>query len=91
VRAIGPAELDNLRAGAPLVFLELLLAASKALGFFIRRFISLGLNRVWLRSGTVAYNQARAAALCDRCAASCAGACTVSRARAAAARAGGGC
>lgn len=35
----------------------LLVTAAVALGPVIRRFISLGLNRVWLESGDVAYNQ----------------------------------
>lgn len=39
------------------VQVTLLLTAAVALGPVIRRFISLGLNRVWLESGDVAYNQ----------------------------------
>lgn len=39
------------------VVLPLLLAAGAAMGPVIRRFISLGLNRVWLSSGDVAYRQ----------------------------------
>ena len=37
--------------------LQLLLAAATAMGPLIRRFIFLGLNRVWLKSGDVAYRQ----------------------------------
>lgn len=36
-------------------FVELLLACARALGPVIRRFISLGLNRVWLDAGNAAY------------------------------------
>ncbi len=36
-------------------FVDLLLLAARALGPVIRRFISLGLNRVWLKAGDVAY------------------------------------
>jgi len=39
------------------VVLPLLLAAARAMGPLIRRFIGLGLNRVWLNSGDVAYQQ----------------------------------
>ena len=41
----------------PLPRPQLLLAAATAMGPLIRRFISLGLNRVWLKSGDVAYRQ----------------------------------
>eukprot|EP00983_Pelagomonas_calceolata_P087878 1157065-Pelagomonas_calceolata.AAC.1 len=40
-----------------LVFLNTPIAAAKAMGPLIRRFIGLGLNRVWLNSGDVAYRQ----------------------------------
>ena len=36
-------------------FIELLLAAGRALGPIIRQFFSLGLNRVWLNAGDTAY------------------------------------
>lgn len=36
-------------------FVDLLLLAARALGPVIRRFISLGLNRVWLKAGDTAY------------------------------------
>lgn len=36
-------------------FVELLLLAARVLGPVIRRFISLGLNRVWLKAGDPAY------------------------------------
>lgn len=39
-------------------FLELLLLAARSLGPVIRRFISLGLNRVWLKAGDPAYRYA---------------------------------
>ena len=38
--------------------MDLLLLAARALGPVIRRFISLGLNRVWLKAGDVAYKYA---------------------------------
>ena len=41
----------------PELLLQLLLSASQALGPVIRRFISLGLNRVWLKSGDTPYRQ----------------------------------
>lgn len=43
-------------ATAPLV-VDILLAASRALGPLIRRFVGMGLSRVWLRSGDVIYRQ----------------------------------
>ena len=43
------------------LFLELLLAAGKAMGPVIRRFFSLGLNRVWLNAGDTAYRYAASA------------------------------
>jgi len=39
------------------LLLPLLLATARAMGPLIRRFISLGLNRVWLKSGELAYAQ----------------------------------
>ncbi len=44
-------------------FLELLLLSARALGPVIRRFISLGLNRVWLKAGDTAYRCAIAVKL----------------------------
>ena len=41
-------------------FIELLLAAGRALGPIIRQFFSLGLNRVWLNAGDTAYKYASA-------------------------------
>ena len=38
-------------------FVDLLLLAGRALGPIIRRFISLGLNRVWTRAGNTVYRQ----------------------------------
>ena len=42
----------------PRSFIELLLAAGRALGPIIRQFFSLGLNRVWLNAGDTAYKYA---------------------------------
>ncbi len=39
------------------VFVDLLLLAGRALGPIIRRFISLGLNRVWTKAGDTVYRQ----------------------------------
>ena len=50
-------ELDRLAMAVPWLLVQLLVAAARALGPIIRRFISLGLNRVWLKSGDVAYRQ----------------------------------
>ena len=44
-----------LQAHHPRPFIELLLAAGRALGPIIRQFFSLGLNRVWLNAGDTAY------------------------------------
>lgn len=52
-------ELDRLAVAEPSLAVALLVAGGRALGPIIRRFISLGLNRVWLKSGDVAYRQAR--------------------------------
>ncbi|GLI63067.1 hypothetical protein VaNZ11_005969, partial [Volvox africanus] len=49
--------LEALVVDSPDVLIRLLVAASAALGPVVRRFISLGLNRVWLESGDVAYRQ----------------------------------
>ncbi|GIL77851.1 hypothetical protein Vretifemale_7327, partial [Volvox reticuliferus] len=49
--------LEALVVESPDVLIRLLVAASAALGPVVRRFISLGLNRVWLESGDVAYRQ----------------------------------
>lgn len=50
-------ELERLIFAAPALLVQLLVAGGRALGPIIRRFISLGLNRVWLKSGDVAYRQ----------------------------------
>ncbi|KAA6424228.1 MAG: patatin-like phospholipase domain-containing 7, partial [Trebouxia sp. A1-2] len=55
--AFGPHELEKLLAVNPTAFIELLLAAGRALGPIIRQFFSLGLNRVWLNAGDTAYKQ----------------------------------
>ena len=43
------------------VFVDLLLLAGRALGPIIRRFISLGLNRVWTKAGDTVYRQGESA------------------------------
>jgi CRP-like cAMP-binding protein len=52
-------QLEDLatHASAGPALVSLLLLASRSLGPVIRRFISLGFNRVWLKSGDVAYHQ----------------------------------
>ncbi|KAK9814559.1 hypothetical protein WJX72_007850 [[Myrmecia] bisecta] len=55
--AFGAHELEALLGASSESFVELLLTAACALGPIIRRFISLGLNRVWLNSGNLAYRQ----------------------------------
>ncbi|DBB17173.1 TPA: hypothetical protein ACH3X3_014241 [Trebouxia sp. C0006] len=55
--AFGPHELEKLLAVNSTAFIELLLAAGRALGPIIRQFFSLGLNRVWLNAGDTAYKQ----------------------------------
>lgn len=61
VLAVGAGELQNLLEVSQAAYLDLLLMAAKALGYCIRRFVSLGLNRVWIRSGDVVYQQGVAA------------------------------
>jgi CRP-like cAMP-binding protein len=61
VLAIGEKELENILASSPGAYLDVLFAASKSLGYIIRRFVSLGLNRVWTRSGDIIYQQGMAA------------------------------
>lgn len=46
------------------IAVELLLAAARAMAPVIRRFISLGLNRVWLDAGDTVYQCALSACLC---------------------------
>lgn len=55
--AIGAGELQNILETSQAAYLDILFAGSKALGYCIRRFVSLGLNRVWTRSGDVVYQQ----------------------------------
>ena len=55
VLAIGAAELASLRAHAPEAYVAVLLASTCSLSRLLRQFISLGLNRVWLRAGESAY------------------------------------
>ena len=47
--------LGDVQAVSSATFVELLLAAARALCPVIRRFVSLGLNRVWLHAGDCAY------------------------------------
>ena len=55
VLRVGAAELDALRVHEPRAYVAVLLAATTSLSLLLRQFISLGLNRVWLRSGESAY------------------------------------
>jgi len=57
VYSVGAAELDRLHERAPEAYVATLLAASCSLSHLLRRFISLGLNRVWLSAGEAAYVQ----------------------------------
>jgi CRP-like cAMP-binding protein len=57
VLAICMHELQNILKRSQSAYLDILFAGSKALAYYIRRFVSLGLNRVWLRAGDVAYKQ----------------------------------
>lgn len=61
--AFGPAEMEALLVRDGGAAVELLLAAAAAMAPVIRRFISLGLNRVWLTAGDTVYRQVRAARL----------------------------
>lgn len=45
----------GVQVAAPQRFVALLLAAGQSLAPLIRRFVSLGLNRVWLHSGDAIY------------------------------------
>jgi len=55
VLAIGATELAALRLRAPEAYVAVLLASTCSLSRLLRQFISLGLNRVWLRAGESAY------------------------------------
>jgi lysophospholipid hydrolase len=55
VLAIGATELAALRSRAPEAYVAVLLASTCSLSRLLRQFISLGLNRVWLRAGESAY------------------------------------
>jgi lysophospholipid hydrolase len=55
--AFGPDELETLLHAAPDAFVALLLVAASALAPIIRRFIGLGLNRVWLSAGDAAFER----------------------------------
>ena len=54
-RSVGHAVICGVQAISSAAFVELLLAAARALCPVIRRFLSLGLNRVWLNAGQTAY------------------------------------
>jgi hypothetical protein len=45
----------NVQVAYPGLYVDILLAAGQALAPLIRRFISLGLNRMWLHSGDTIY------------------------------------
>lgn len=47
--------LTSAQVAAPQQFVALLLAAGQSLAPLIRRFVSLGLNRVWLHSGDAVF------------------------------------
>ena len=55
VLVIGARELAALRVAAPEAYIAVLLASTCSLSRLLRQFISLGLNRVWLRAGESAY------------------------------------
>jgi lysophospholipid hydrolase len=57
VLAIGTEELEALLNANTPAFVALLLAAAGSLSPVIRRFIALGLNRVWLASGDAAFTR----------------------------------
>lgn len=57
VLAICAHELQNTLERSASAYLDLLFAGSRALAYYIRKFVSLGLNRVWLQPGDVAYRQ----------------------------------
>ena len=57
VYSIGARELAALKERSPEAFIATVLAASCSLSPLLRRFISLGLNRVWLSAGEAAYFQ----------------------------------
>ena len=57
VYSIGARELAALKERSPEAFIATVLAASCSLSPLLRRFISLGLNRVWLSAGEAAYLQ----------------------------------
>lgn len=49
----------NVQVAYPGLYIDILLAAGQALAPLIRRFISLGLNRMWLHSGDTIYRFAQ--------------------------------
>ena len=55
--AIGVVELEKLRVTSKKAFISLLVTASRAMGPLIRKFISLGLNRVWLHAHDIPFRQ----------------------------------
>lgn len=60
--ALGNPQLESLLVAYPGLYVEILRAAGLALAPLIRRFISLGLNRMWLHSGDTIYRQGDPAA-----------------------------
>jgi lysophospholipid hydrolase len=57
VVAIGVVELEKLRITSTKAFVSLLVTAARAMGPLIRKFISLGLNRVWLHAHDIPFRQ----------------------------------
>ena len=55
--AIGVVELEKLRITSTKAFISLLVTAARSMGPLIRKFISLGLNRVWLHAHDIAFRQ----------------------------------
>jgi len=55
--AVGVVELEKLRITSTKAFISLLVTAAKAMGPMIRKFISLGLNRVWLHAHDIPFRQ----------------------------------
>ena len=61
VLVVGAKELAALRTNEPEAYVAVLLASTCSLSRLLRQFISLGLNRVWLRAGESAYVAGEAA------------------------------
>eukprot|EP00898_Chlorokybus_atmophyticus_P004975 jgi/Chlat1/5479/Chrsp36S05433 len=54
-------DLERLQERAPQLFLQIMLLAARSLAALIRRFITLGLNRVWHHSGETVYEKGQPA------------------------------